>query len=200
MPPEVRRRLGRVNSRALLGHVLREARETVNRSPEQAGEAAGVSGRTVRRLEEPGSDTSRPRLTTLDALASFYGLRQAFLRELGTWDVADEGLPERLRALAEAQPGVATAAELTDDENELTLLAMRLARGSGVPAPASAARSWDRLFLSLEGGHQSVEAEVWTDLLGDFLALDRRRQSWLRDLAHDLRAASERERVARRDD
>jgi len=188
-----------VTSQELLGWVLREARETVNRSPEQAGEAAGVSGRTVRRLEAPDADAARPRLTTLDALASFYGLRRSFLRELGSWDLAGAALIERLREVGETHLGAATVAALAGERNELELLAMRLARGTGL-SDSGSAPAWTKLFVSLEGGRQSVEAEAMSELLGTYLALDRRRRGLLCDLARELKVAAERERAERRDD
>src|ERR1700693_3428895 len=56
--------------RAVLGEVLRRAREGLSRSPEQVGALVGISGRTVRRLEVGEADS--PRRVTLDALAGFY--------------------------------------------------------------------------------------------------------------------------------
>src|SRR4051812_18215818 len=89
------------SGRALLGAVLRNARETLgDRSPEQVARVAGVSGRTIRRLEE-GDFEHRPRVVTLDALASFYGLRAGFLRELAAWTVlSDQEVAERLHEAA----------------------------------------------------------------------------------------------------
>src|SRR4051812_25488560 len=90
-----------VTAKDLLGHVLREARETIDRSPEQVAQVAGTSGRTIRRLEE-GQYDSRPRAVTLDALSTFYGLRSGFVRELADWGEArDDDVLQRLAAAAE---------------------------------------------------------------------------------------------------
>src|SRR5690348_15241828 len=62
---------GEVTARGLFSLVLTEARLTLDRSPEQVEAAVGVSGRTIRRLEDPASDMS-PRGTTLAAVANFY--------------------------------------------------------------------------------------------------------------------------------
>lgn len=190
----------------MLAAVLREARETLGRSPEQVGTACGVSGRTIRRLEEPGSDTANPRGTTLDALAAFYGLRQSFVRLLADWaDLAGPELNEAVLAEAVDTLGL-EGDDLMDDEvdyDALIGLAMRMARGSA-PRPGELgpeAAPAQQLFVSFTRGQGSWDAlkrdgesEDAIALLNDFLALDRPRQRTLRALAADLRAAGEHER------
>src|SRR4051794_37568430 len=145
-----------MTARQLLGAVLREARETVDRSPEQVGSAAGVSGRTIRRLEEPEPDTTRPRRVTLEALASFYGLRTSFVRQLAEWgDAAGEPLAELLRDAAAAALGAEVVeGYATGDDDELTTLAMRMARHSTprpeAPNPQDAPAR--RMFVSFTRG------------------------------------------------
>ena len=71
------------SARGLLSFVFTEARETLERSPEQVGRTLGMSGRTVRRLEDP-EDEQRPRRATLHALAEFYGLDAGFMTTLAS--------------------------------------------------------------------------------------------------------------------
>lgn len=196
-------------ARELLGLVLREARETLERSPEQVGAAAGMSGRTIRRLEDASPEMKRPRGVTLDALASFYGLRVPFVRALSVWGDASGGeLVALLRQTADETLG--DSVELTGQPEELEALALRMARRSaprpdGAPGEAESHEPARRMFLSFTHGaaswaalERSGESDDAVGLLEDFLALDRRRQRMLRELAGDLRVARERERAAQR--
>jgi transcriptional regulator with XRE-family HTH domain len=175
--------------------VLRGARETLgDRSPEQVARSAGVSGRTIRRLEL-GEFENRPRAVTLDALAAFYGLRAGFLRELGAWtDLPDDEVAARLRETARETLGDASEAP----DEDLGELAMRVARASA----AARETPWVRMFDVLVGDEAQQpptdeqvkgagrDAEV-VGLVRDFLTLDRRRQRLLLDIVVELRAASD---------
>ena len=196
-------------ARELLGLVLREARETVERSPEQVGAAVGVSGRTIRRLEDASPEMKRPRGVTLDALASFYGLRVPFVRALSEWgDASGPALIALLRQTADETLG--GAVEMTGQADEMEALVLLMARRSaprpdGGPGESMSHEPARRLFASFTHGatswaalERSGESDDAVRLLEDFLALDRRRQRMLRDLAGDLRAARERERAAQR--
>lgn len=185
---------GTISGRALLGAVLRNARETLDRSPEQVARVAGVSGRTIRRLEE-GDFQHRPRVVTLDALASFYGLRAGFLRELAAWTVlADHEVVERLHEAAREALGEEASDQPPDQ------VAMRLARaGRSNTGETAWGRTLDLLVVDEAQGVTAVEfkaagrdVEV-VALMRTFLTLDRRRQRLLMDLATELEGASRRE-------
>jgi transcriptional regulator with XRE-family HTH domain len=189
-----------VSGRALLSAVLRGARQTLgDRSPEQVARAAGVSGRTIRRLEE-GEFEHRPRAVTLDALAGFYGLRAGFLRDLAAWTtLPDREVATRLHAAARNTLGNAEDV----DEEPPEELAMRLARAGRSDANEGAwARTFDLLLADEDHRVAAVEfkaagrdAEV-LGLMRTFLTLDRRRQRLLLEVAAELDAARQRENPA----
>lgn len=198
-------RMAPLTARQLLGVVLRQARETLDRSPEQVGQAAHVSGRTIRRLEDASADMARPRNVTLDALSAFYGLRTNFVRDLAGWGkLSGAELLTQLRETAAQTLGTDVAADYANaDSDMMTMLALRMARHSAPRTkPDTTGESESRrLFMSYSRGEDSWaaleragESDDAVALLDDFLSLDRRRQRTLRDLAADLRAARERER------
>lgn len=150
--------------------MLAEARALLGRSPEQVGAATGLSGRTIRRLED--GLIRRPHTTTLETLADFYALDARVLHRLLGWAELDgDGLLRELRRLDETAPAEFSSVQL----------AMRAAR-RGVDEGRAG-----------EGHHPDPEVAA---IIDDFLALDRRRRTHLRFLLHDLRAAAERERAA----
>ena len=166
-------------ARSLLAFVFAEARETLERSPEQVGSSLGMSGRTIRRLES-ADDEQRPRRATLQTLASFYGLDARFVTELGDWEaLGGAELSERLCELVgeEREP---------EDELALRTLALRLARGAGARAAASG-------VMQLAPGMPGAE-DVPT-LVEAFSRLDRRRQRLALTLLDELVAAREHERL-----
>jgi transcriptional regulator with XRE-family HTH domain len=187
-----------LNGRELLGGVLRAARETLgDRSPEQVARAAGVSGRTIRRLED-GVYESRPRALTLDALASFYGLRAGFVRELGEWtELGDDDVRPRLLDLATELLGEDAFGE--DALDEPVQLAMRVARKGGNGAVDAAwARTFDLLVVDEAHGVTAVEMKGGADgellaVMRGFLKLDRRRRRLIADLIDELGAPPEAE-------
>ena len=145
------------------------ARQLVGRSPEQVAAVIGLSGRTVRRLE--AGAIHQPHRTTLEALAEFYALDRALLRQLVEWrDLDERALLGTLRELDAGRSG---------SDLPLTELAMRIAR-RGAGSDAQTAREWP------------PDPEL-TALAEDFLALDRRRRIQARLLLHDLRVATEQE-------
>lgn len=181
----------------VLGEVLRRARQTLNRSPEQVGALVGISGRTVRRLEAGAPD--KPRRVTLEALAGFYGLNPDVIVELAEAESAPDLLARLREQVAEALgPGVTAALE--DVEDEAVELAMRLARLSGSRADAlSPARGRTQLVISYlrSGGKHSPRDHVEAvDAFVDFLSLDARRREVARQVLGDLRLAQESEHRA----
>src|SRR5262245_47002803 len=88
------------SSIAVLGQVLAEARRLLGRSPEQVGEATGLAGRTIRRLES--GLVLRPHRTTLEALADIYALDPHVLRQLVSWaDLEEDRVLDELRRLSD---------------------------------------------------------------------------------------------------
>jgi transcriptional regulator with XRE-family HTH domain len=182
-----------ITGRGLLGAVLKSARETVDRSPEQVGNATGISGRTVRRLEEGAQTAMRPRPVTLDALAGFYGLRAKALNDLAELsDCTGQALVERVRDLAEQTLGADAVRDASGDEDEVFVLAMRMARQLPARTEASAEPFAMRL-TRWAGIEQAADAEMVGELLEDLLVLDRRRLRLAADLVAELRAAREQE-------
>lgn len=176
---------------SILGEVLRRARESLGRSPEQVGALVGISGRTIRRLEV--GTAGRPRRVTLEALAGFYGLNPDVIVDLADSD--EDELLESLRGRISAALGPGVAEALKDVEDEAVELAMRLARLSGSQAGGlSPERGRTQFVISyLRGGGQrsSREQAEAVDAIVDFLALDSARRSVARQLLRDLRAAQE---------
>ena len=181
---------------AVLGEVLRRARDGLNRSPEQVGALVGISGRTVRRLE--AGDVDRPRRVTLEALAGFYGLNADVVAEIAEFEPeADEELLLHLRGRVDVVLGPGVTQALEGDEKESVELAMRLARLGGSRANGlSAERGRTQQVIGyLRGsatGSPHEHAEV-VDAFADFLALDRQRRSLARQLLRDLRQSQESE-------
>lgn len=173
-------------ARTLLTFVFAQARETLERSPEQVGSALGMSGRTVRRLENP-DDEQRPRRATLQALAGFYGLDARFLTTLGEWDaLAGRELAEHVAELAGADT---EPPDPDDPEGAAALrgLVLRLARGAGVRAQPG--ETW-QLPAGVPG------AEDVPALVDMFVTLDRGRQRLAMQLLADLRRARDADRPA----
>lgn len=181
--------------------MLREGRVTLDRSPEAVGKVVGISGRTIRRLEEAAPEAARPRPVTLDTLANFYGMRGRFLRQLGSWgELAPPDLTERLH---DAARGFGVEPPDTSDPGaELLALATALARRPPPARPgqsdadAHAARRRGQLLAFLGAGASSAgdmpaEREAALELLATFAQLDRRRQRLLLELARELRGARE---------
>ncbi len=160
-----------VDARELLRFVLASARQTLDRSPEQVGAVVGVSGRTVRRLEDR-EERARPRRSTLQTLAAFYGLDAGFVVRLAQWDelAGDELAAE----LAELSGGELDGAQ----DGELRSLALRLARGG-----PGAAGQLTGLAAGVPGG-QDVPG-----LVNAFIGLDRRRQLLAMALLEELAGA-----------
>jgi transcriptional regulator with XRE-family HTH domain len=178
----------------LLGEVLARAREMVGRSPEQVGDQTGVNGRTIRRLEDGGS--RRPRRTTLQALAGFYGLDAEFLTLLAEWSAEGaegEWLEGLVLGVARREIGEPAIAELDDGEegNLLFAVTMRLSRRRG----------------SLSGGSYhggvslpSPEEEEVAGIVELIAGLDRRRRRMVIDLLMELRRGQAAEQTVRRRD
>jgi transcriptional regulator with XRE-family HTH domain len=180
----------------LLGEVLARAREMVGRSPEQVGDQTGVHGRTIRRLED--GDSRRPRRTTLQALAGFYGLDADFLTCLASWSAegADGEILHRLVIEeARAEIGDAAIAELDEQEEGDLLIAisMRLSRRRGGGSPSGRASSGD----AAQGG---IEEEEISSLVEVLASLDRRRRRVAGDLLLELRRGQVAEQGLRRRD
>lgn len=180
----------------LLGEVLARAREMVGRSPEQVGDQTGVNGRTIRRLEDGGS--RRPRRTTLQALAGFYGLDAEFLTLLAEWsaDGAEGGRLEGLvLKVARAEIGEAAIAELDEGEegNLLFAVTMRLSRRRSGGSQSGGSHHGGVSLPSLE------EEEV-AGLVELIAGLDRRRRRMVIDLLLELRRGQAAEQTVRRRD
>lgn len=175
----------------LLGQILCEGRQGVGRSPERVEDVTGVSGRTVRRLEEGA--TARPRAVTLESLASFYGLDPDFLRQLAAWkETAGEELEARLRDLAIERFGEAAEGIADDVEDPLLWLGMRLARAGRRATPSGWGMGRMHPTVAADSGTDLSELE---ELLTDLGRLDRRRMVLVRELVRELRLAQDRDRV-----
>lgn len=180
--------------RAILGEVLRRARDGLNRSPEQVGSLVGVSGRTVRRIE--AGDADRPRRVTLDALSGFYGLNPDVIAELADFESGAEGqLLGHLRARVTEVLGGGVAEALEGVEEESVELAMRLARLAGPRADAmTPERGRTQFVISYLRGSATASPREHTetvDAFVDFLALDRGRRALARQLLRDMRQAQD---------
>ena len=185
-------------ARTLLGRMLQEGREVAGRSPEAVATVTGISGKTIRRLEE--GETARPRPVTLDSLAGFYALDAAFLRQLAEWDeLAGEELSGGVRELAVARLGPLAPETAAEADDPLLWLAMRLGT-AGASRPREEANGSGRgeLLWGLPGTRLAdVDARTraqMTALLEDLLALDPRRRELVTELVADMRAAQERGR------
>jgi transcriptional regulator with XRE-family HTH domain len=180
--------------RNVLGEVLRRARDSLNRSPEQVGALVGISGRTVRRLE--AGDADRPRRVTLDALSGFYGLNPDVVAELAEFEPdATEELHRYLRVRVAEVLGEGVAQALEGAEHESVELAMRLARlGSPRAAVMTPARGQAQFVISYLRGaagsspHEHAEA---AGAFADYLTLDRGRRALARHLLRDMRQAQD---------
>ncbi len=161
------RNIGHLTSIHVLAHVLREARTLVGRSPEHVADVAGVSGKTIRRLES--ASLRAPRYVTLEALGRYYALDPGVLSQLAAWgDRSGRELIDGIRRLAgrdDLQP------------EELVEAAMAAARRGGalLVVPREVRRDPDVL-----------------QLVQDFLALDRGRRALARAILTQLRMARER--------
>jgi transcriptional regulator with XRE-family HTH domain len=180
--------------RDVLGEVLRRARDSLNRSPEQVGALVGISGRTVRRLE--AGDADRPRRVTLDALSGFYGLNPDVIAELAEFEPdATEELHRHLRARVAEVLGEGVAQALEGVEHEAVELAMRLARLGGSRAAAMTperGRAQSVIsFLRGPAGISPREHVEAVDAFVDFLALDRSRRALARQLLRDMHQAQD---------
>lgn len=159
-----------ITARSLLAYVFAQAREMLDRSPEQVGGALGISGRTVRRLES-ADDEQRPRRSTLQTLAGYYGLDIGFVSSLAEWQgLQGADLAERL-------------GELSDDEVSLDGVAMRaaalrLARGGSTRGMAVGGQLPPGL----------ANSEDWTAMVEAFLSLNARQRRLLISLAQELSA------------
>lgn len=179
----------------LLGEVLLRARETLHRSPEQVGALVGISGRTIRRLEE--GEGGHPRRVTLEALAGFYGLNPDVIAELADVELAGDDLLGLVRERAAAALGPQVVQALEGVEDEPVELAMRLARAS-TPSDASSPRRGKTQFvisfLREARGTSPREQTEAVDAFVDFLVLDRARRGLARQLLRDMRQAQDAER------
>ncbi len=179
-------------ARRLLGRLLSEGREGVGRSPERVEDVTGVSGRTVRRLEE--GTTLRPRLVTVESLANFYGLDPDFVRQLVVWgDIEGDELDRRIGDLAAERFGDAARDVAGDVDDPVPWLAMRLARAgrrTGTPAWGTG-RVHPLAALAANSGIEFPELD---ELLSDLERLDRRRIQLVRELVRELRVAQDKER------
>lgn len=154
---------------AVLGHVAREGRLFLGESPEQVGGSIGVSGRTIRRLEEAAS--GRPRDITLRTLASYYGMSPDFFRWVVRESVTGEELEERLRHRAEL-----AGLQPVDDPMALALMLAR-------HRPA------------VRRTREEAELEV---LQSDVALLNDRRRRFVRQFVDELRLAQS-EEIRRRE-
>jgi transcriptional regulator with XRE-family HTH domain len=139
-------------------------------SPEQVGGAIGVSGRTIRRLEEAASD--RPRDITLRTLASYYGMSPDFFRWIVREPATGDDLEERLRHRAEL-----AGLQPVDDPMELALMLAR-------HRPTTQRR------------RDEAELEA---LRSDVALLNDRRRRLVRQFVDELRLAQS-EEIRRRED
>lgn len=194
-----------MSARELLAHVLAEARETLNLSPEQVGKAVRVSGRTVRRLEDAEHE-ARPRTSTLGLICSFYGLDTSFITELAEWERGDGALESWLVSRAGGCAG-----EFDRSEEGVRQLALMLARGGGVREGHEPELALSGAMLSYSGGKTHAfalagarqlrlalgdDASEYEELLESFARLDRRRRRLLLSLASEMLRAREAERGA----
>jgi hypothetical protein len=85
----------------LLARVAREGRYLTSESPEQVGNAVGVSGRTVRRIEDPDMER-RPRRLTVETLCQYYALDSELLVMLAKSQLEPDALDRLIRERAEA--------------------------------------------------------------------------------------------------
>lgn len=193
-------------ARDLLSYVLGEARETLDRSPEQVGAAVGMAGRTIRRLED-AQYHAQPRQTTLTTLASFYGLDAQFITELANWEGSEESLLRWMRGQVGSR-----AQEVEGGSDEARQLALLLSRGAGrgnganeasevaVSGNLGVAKShlWSLVSHRSGGGALLAGLDEDADDLGDlvdsFVRLDRRRRRLVLSLVDELRRAREAER------
>lgn len=175
----------------VLGEVLRRARESLGRSPEQVGAVVGIAGRTIRRLEAGESD--RPRRVTLETLAGFYGLEADALIGLADAPAEPVALLQLLRdeVAARTAPEVVEALEGIDDEP--IELAMRWARspatGSDVVHDERLADLIAELRRTSPHDYRATSEALWA-----FVALDRARKGLVLALLRDLRSAQHAER------
>ncbi len=176
----------------LLGRILARARETLNRSPEQVGAVVGVSGRTIRRLEE--GEGGRPRRVTLDSLAGFYGLNAEFLVNLTNWyELTSDEARQPLLDWSRDAVGEALVEQLDDDLEELAMRAARAGNAQNqVSLPFGIGRS--HLAAYLQHGAASAERDEALTLLADYIALDLTRRRLVRGVVSDLRRAQRAER------
>jgi hypothetical protein len=155
----------------LLARVVREGRYLTTESPEQVGAAVGLSGRTVRRIEDVKMDR-RPRRLTIETLAHYYSLDAELLMMLTNSKLSAEALDAEVRRRAE-QVGLSSAGPLPQ-------VALRLARTlRGQEDDAGRLPEEERDFLTtfrrLEPSRQRIAAVVLQQLLLA-QAEDRRRR------------------------
>lgn len=184
-----------VTAAKLLGEVLGRARETVGVSPERVGEQTGVNGRTIRRLED--GESRRPRRTTLQVLASFYGVDGEFLGQLAEWSAsgaAGDSLEQLVFARARKYLGEAVIADLDEQEEGdlLITVALRLARHH-LRGPTPSARS-------LRAGVAGSDYEEIADLVDTLGGLSKRRRRIAGELIAELHRAQTAEQALRRRD
>lgn len=184
-----------MTARALLAWVLAEARYTLDRSPEQIASAVGISGRTIRRLEDP-HEARRPRASTLRPLASFYGLDPRFIEELNEWgDLAGADLGAAVRERTAEMFEDGDAEEVAAAPDELRMLALRAARGrrsgrtTSTRAEALFGLQVAELLETLARSLAADERGGFIELLDGFNTLDRRRRRLLVAVLHELGAA-----------
>lgn len=84
----------------LLARVAREGRYLMSESPEQVGSAVGLSGRTVRRIEDPDMER-RPRRLTVETLCQYYALDSELLVLLAKSQLEPDVLDRMIRERAE---------------------------------------------------------------------------------------------------
>jgi transcriptional regulator with XRE-family HTH domain len=198
----------------LLGAVLERARATTGRSPEQVGEQTGIHGRTIRRLED--GESEKPRRTTLQALAGFYGLDGDVLVRLATWSSQGLGggaLRRRLTEMAEAELGADAVAALTsaegendeDEEQEAAIaVTMRLARPRperfgqfGTGRTHQIPRPFDESAPALSALSQAEQDEL-SQLMVALSRLDRRRRRMVLAFTRELGSAQMADQLLRR--
>lgn len=185
---------GVMTATELLGEVLARARSMVGRSPEQVGDQTGVHGRTIRRLED--GESTRPRRTTLQTLAAFYGLDGEYLSLLARWS-AEGSHGETLERLVFTQARAQLGEDFLDGLNEeedgasLVAVAMRLARRGARSSPVKGAQS-------PSSAHAGSEPEELTRLVEALKGLDRRRRRAAAAVIIELRRAQIAEYALRR--